>query len=72
METMVSQNQVFYGSLLYVASLIWALSILYNKETKKSNETYWMVIILALPFLGTIIYLIKHYTSSKKGKYATS
>ncbi|MBW3520068.1 PLDc N-terminal domain-containing protein [Flavobacterium sp. NKUCC04_CG] len=72
METMASQNQVFYGSLLYAISLIWALSILYKKETKKSKETYWMVIILALPFLGTIIYLLKHYTSGKKGKFATS
>ena len=69
---MVSAQQVFYGSLLYSISLIWALSILYKNESKKINETYWMFIVLILPFLGCIIYLLKYYTSDKKTKYATS
>ncbi|MCP1995916.1 hypothetical protein [Flavobacterium sp. HSC-61S13] len=72
METMVSQNQVFYGSLLYTISLIWALSLLYNQDSKKLKENYWKTIILALPFLGAIIYILKYYTSGKKTKYATS
>ncbi|WP_430612129.1 PLDc N-terminal domain-containing protein [Flavobacterium sp. JP2137] len=72
METVVSQQQVFFGSLWYAISLIWALSILYKSELKKNKETYWTVVLLALPFLGSIIYLVKHYTSDKKTKYATS
>ena len=72
METLVSPQQAFFGSLLYVSFLIWTLSLIFKYEDKKATETYWLCIALVLPFLGSIIYLLKHYTADRKEKHATA
>ncbi len=61
---MISPFQVIVFLLMFVSLIITSL-VLASKNEIRFNFLVWSLIILFVPFLGSISYLIKHYTSSK-------
>ncbi|NRR91559.1 PLDc N-terminal domain-containing protein [Winogradskyella undariae] len=58
----ISPMQIIFMGTLLVVMIITSL-VLASKNESTFKFLIWVAIILGLPFIGSVSYLIKHYTS---------
>ena len=57
------------GSLVILALDVWAILQIVGSGTEDIKKADWIVVIIALPLLGLIIW---HFAGPKKSRVATS
>lgn len=61
---LVGPTRIIIGTIIYLLLTISSLYLILKNE-KKLFIFFWILLILFIPFLGSIIYLFKHFINRK-------
>lgn len=65
MSGVVGPLQILLIAGIYIIVIIYSL-IMVLKNERGSLKVIWILVIMLLPFIGSVLYLFKHYTGERK------
>jgi hypothetical protein len=68
--TLVNPIILFIITLLAISLFVVSLIFIFKNEQKPLFKLLWTLFIIALPILGSIIYIIKYIVEKKTAKHS--
>ncbi|MCO6175207.1 PLDc N-terminal domain-containing protein [Flavobacterium sp. NRK F10] len=60
----INPSDIVVGSIVYLLTTITAL-VLVLKNEKSTFIFFWILLLLFLPFLGSVFYILKYFINKK-------